>query len=592
MGVEPTTPALRKRCSAIELLRHGRGPAGKENKRKPVPDARLTRAGIKTHQRLQVFAGSISQHVMRAHPIRPILNRPKLQPWTIVLAAATFLAGGIFVYILFVNIKVISIDAPQEFRENAFLLSTHQLLIGENPYDVSSQPVYMNAYGIGYHLVAYPLAKVFGSTFWLHRLISSACIWGMLALLFAVMRRRGAGVALAMIGCVFLYADLAIRTSDYPIRSSPLTITARPDALGMLLFLLSIIIPWWRGFSNRSLAVSGVLAIAALLTKAYFFLGFPMVAGYVLLFVRKDKAILFTFGTLIFVAFTWRIVDRTMPEYVTMVVYENIGGMARLPIHLIRQLKEYIICRPGEVSVFLAVSACVLIPRLRNTAPHSILFDVRHWRRPVLTIELDYFVWVLLVSLAALVCSLGMHPGNAMLYFYQFLSPPFLIVVITFISRLHANWRLIAMLAVLIDLGLLTSRLPAPPQSHADVWSQWETLLQDKRNAFASPPLAHLLMRQGKPVYDNGQTDCYLLASYGAPEPIAAKVRQRKREFNREMRRMVQERVFDLIVVMEYDLGPYFPPNLLLQNYRRVRAMEMPMDFQPGWRAVIFEPIE
>ena len=72
-----------------------------------------------------------------------------------------------------------------------------------------------------------------------------------------------------------------------------LSITARPDGLGECLFMGSLIIPFCRRFSPGSLAVSAALSILAYLTKQYFLLGLPLVAGYVFLFENKLKGVVY-----------------------------------------------------------------------------------------------------------------------------------------------------------------------------------------------------------------------------------------------------------------------------------------------------------
>jgi len=63
-------------------------------------------------------------------------------------------------------------DYPLEYREFGVIFSTDLLLQGYNPYSIDLQPVAMNAYGIIYNMLVLPLAQVWGSTPFAHRVVS------------------------------------------------------------------------------------------------------------------------------------------------------------------------------------------------------------------------------------------------------------------------------------------------------------------------------------------------------------------------------------------------------------------------------------
>ena len=69
-------------------------------------------------------------------------------------------------------IQVISIDAPQEYREDMFILTTKRLLDGKSIFTSDSMPNYTNAYGIGYSIAAVPFARIFGSSYVTHKAVA------------------------------------------------------------------------------------------------------------------------------------------------------------------------------------------------------------------------------------------------------------------------------------------------------------------------------------------------------------------------------------------------------------------------------------
>ena len=71
---------------------------------------------------------------------------------------------------------------------------------------------------------------------------------------------------------------------------------ARPDGLGELLFLITVLLPWYRDFDNRSLVLSAICGLLAFLAKPYFVLSLGIIAAYTFLFVSKKRGILFGIG--------------------------------------------------------------------------------------------------------------------------------------------------------------------------------------------------------------------------------------------------------------------------------------------------------
>src|SRR2546430_401639 len=75
-----------------------------------------------------------------------------------------------------------------------------------------------------------------------------------------------------------------------------LSIVARPDSLGLFLFLASLVVPYRFRFSPSALLFSALLSILGFLTKPYFILGLGLVWLHLFVFESKSKAILFGLG--------------------------------------------------------------------------------------------------------------------------------------------------------------------------------------------------------------------------------------------------------------------------------------------------------
>jgi len=62
-----------------------------------------------------------------------------------LLVLIAFVVAG---FALTQHVRVLAIDAPQEYREPGIVLQTRLLLGGQNPYSLVNQPAYTNIYGI------------------------------------------------------------------------------------------------------------------------------------------------------------------------------------------------------------------------------------------------------------------------------------------------------------------------------------------------------------------------------------------------------------------------------------------------------------
>jgi len=104
---------------------------------------------------------------------------------------------------------------------------------------------------------------------------------------------------------------------------------------------------------------------------------------------------------------------------------------------------------------------------------------------------------------------LGRSNGNSMLYFHHLISPFLLIVGFRFLGRQTAPTPLL--LLALLDACLIFRTLPPPPRAHADVWSDWRSLVKAHQNIYAPPPLAWLLPAAERVVVQPSAHDAALL---------------------------------------------------------------------------------
>lgn len=237
----------------------------------------------------------------------------------------------LFASLAFWHFQVIANPFLNEYREGSVLLSTDLILKNGNPYDLINQPEYTNVYGIFYHLIVLPFAKVFGPTLRVHRAVTAFFILASSLLLFLAMRWLKVSLVLALSLTIMFYAHLLFSVT-------PL---ARPDSLGTFLFLCSILIPWRYQYSSLSSIISILFGILAFLTKPYFILALPYLSLYLFLFKSKIKGIQYGGIASACLLFTILVVNRLFECYFnnTFFIHSNIAGHNLS--HAIKQLVTY-----------------------------------------------------------------------------------------------------------------------------------------------------------------------------------------------------------------------------------------------------------
>src|SRR5688572_20043628 len=234
---------------------------------------------------------------------------------------------------IFFAIVTISIPYPIELREGAAQVMTGFLLSRNNPFVLENQPLAMNNYGLGYNMVVAPFAVLFGNTLSVHRSITFTFILLSSLAGFTVIQKIKGDVAPASACAAFIIIGLIARGG----------IGAFPSAMGTFLFLMTLVIPFLKGFNHTSLMFSILFSIAAFYTKAYFILGFGIVASYLFLFVSKKSGLFYSSLFLILFAASFFVVRLVFPLYFINTVVGNASNADRSFEHLLSQLKQLFI---------------------------------------------------------------------------------------------------------------------------------------------------------------------------------------------------------------------------------------------------------
>ncbi len=496
------------------------------------------------------------------------------------------------------HFQVIGNFFPNEYRESATLLTTDLLLKGGNPYALENQPEYTNVYGIFYHIIVLPFAKLFGTSFPVHRAVSAIFIFASCSTFFAAMRWRQVSLVFALSGTLILYSHLLYFTT-------PL---AKPDSLGFFLFLCSILIPWRYKYSFLSLLVSSVLGILGFLTKPYFILSLLYLNLYLFIFKSKKLGIQQGILSLVLLVLTFFELNQRFETYFnnTILIHAYIAGHDF--IHAIKQFYEYSKINLGITLIFLL---CVFLERSSGKSkPHPIKaqrkleFNLLNLEKPVLNQEASLIEFCLVLSLLLFFGKFGQHWGSWLIYIHHLISPFLIFLSFELLSKRLKNkgtdcFNLLLIFLVLINLFSSSSSqlLPQPDYSLKN-WNNISALLSRHKHIFNSPAIASILIEQGKKVYDSGQSQYFVLSTKrqgfwgNIIPPRQSKIQLRYETFLQEINRDVKSKKYDLIVLTK-GYSPFISENFLKKYYQRKTTLIAPMSAKSkqNWKLDIWKPI-
>lgn len=514
-----------------------------------------------------------------------------LKNWTYIVLSLCALS------LLNYHFRLIANPFQNEYREGAIVLITNILTRGGNPYALENQPEYANMYGIFYHLVVYPFALLFGSTLIVHRIVAAFCIWGACYLFFRATHRMNISLFLGLSFTLILYRYFLIGT---PI--------ARPDSLGILLFLGSIFIPWKSNYSSSSLVLSVLLGVLAFSTKPYFILSLPFLAVYLFLFKSKRKGVLYGAAFMAATSTVILITSYLFETYLTNIFFASVNFGVKNEEYAARQLvlliqeNLFLLFIPFIYVNFLVWT--VLTQSFNLNLNESFKFaasktSLRKFNEPLILADPGLITSGLFFFALVFYVKLGQHPGSFMIYAYQLILP-FLYLCILRIIQIQKSQQITAVFSSLVLLQLLWLARPgflkfpiSPVQ-----WNNLQVLLSKHQNIYNSPAIVSLLVSQDKKVYDSGLSDVYSgglvrQSLWKAIAPIPQKDQDGYAQFLQEIEESIISKKYDLMVLTK---GPFFPTyfvsrDLVKKYYQYQETLPAPMGYvDQYWELEIWKP--
>jgi hypothetical protein len=495
----------------------------------------------------------------------------------LILASFSVILLCFGIQLLRYHYLLVTFPYPLESFEGAMLLTTNLLLKGENPYALENMPVAINVYGINYHLLVYPFARLWGSTFLVHRALSAIFILLSCILFFVILRRHRINLLYSISAVLILYASLLYRY----------TAVAKPDGLGFFLFLLSAFIVYLMEYSTWSLVMSVFLGILAFYTKPYFVLSIPYLVSYLFLFVSKKKAIFY--GALAFVLLitTAFMINHIFETYFVNTFFNHINVATNNFRQMTGQLGFFSLFYSGIILIFIVYFSLSVLDRVRSGELPGLGFDaikkefikridLFSYEKPLIKIAFPFSLYCLILSFGIFYFKLGRHVGNIMTYAYHLITPFFLIYIFSLLdlplknvhlARRRDNYNYALLLpCILVSLYLLYSSATYLKDSaewtDREDWRRIEQIMSSYKNIMNSQVLVSLLLKQNKPVYDTGQTEFFQHSHYrfrwleGLLLPNADISRQWT-EYENSIRQAVSHQEFDAIIIAPWEHRSY-----------------------------------
>lgn len=474
----------------------------------------------------------------------------------ILYCALTITALWIVIY----HVSLIKFPYQQELREGAIVFFTHNLLINLPSFSLEALPVGANPYGALFQYLCYPFAKVFGATLIVHRIVSGICI----ALCCLVVYKWGRKADLPRTTC------LAISCLFYLSLLYGSTPLARPDSLGLLLFLLSLFIPYRFQFSTASLFISIIINVAILYTKIYFLVAPLIISIYLFTFISKLKSLSYSSILFLFIIIALNIGENVYPTFINLIF----GSMSAAVIYSKGYATRQFLFFSETYAPLMWLSTIILVAtcikkysRIKdlmlkmNVRDLFQYIDITHLNYPLISYRLNFSHCCLIISGLILALLFGKNDGAWMTYFYQLLSPFLLLSIGNLYSKYKQN--IIFVIIVLICTARMFY-LYFPTISELmslNNLSNIDRIIDENQKVFASPAMTTMLLQKNRTIYDTGLSGSSWISKIESPPfkehftKLNHEIDERNETYKKSLNLKIYSQFFDILLVSGNTLG-------------------------------------
>ena len=489
------------------------------------------------------------------------------------------------------HLKFIDYPYQVEYREGAVLAVTGLYLKGENPYDIKFQPEHTYNYGFLYPLTTSIFAAYTGNNLAVHRWVTYCFILLTCLLLFLTLRRIRVNIFLSLTASVLLHQTLLY----YGLSS-----IARPEGLGIFLFVAGILLPWRFNFSNLSCFASVVLGLLGYLAKPYYAFVIPAVVLYLFLFVSKKKAFVYGLFAAMLFPFMIYLVNAKYETFFnnTFFVHSNYSDYSFR--YMLSQLAFYCKVNAGIISIAI-LSASILAATvskslkgtgavLRHYRDKLISANFKKLNAPVfLTNENLLFIFIFLTSAAIFAIYLGGNTGSDNAAYLFHLSSPFLILTAFQLANRVNNFLFNTVVIMLLAIVLLTQFKPKMSGyvKQMDTNQKAAELISEKENILNSAETVSIIIDNSKKLYNSGHTEYF---QYGAGRlskelGVSENTERKNTEYKNNLNMQIANKNFDLVLISE-TVSSYFQfidKTNLVQHYQCADTLLGPLSRIEVW---------
>jgi hypothetical protein len=391
---------------------------------------------------------------------------------------------------------------PQELNEPAAWYGTWLLDHGRNPYTLDEIPAAAQFFDPFYNYVVLALKPVLGIDYTAHRIVNFICIALTLWLLVTRMLRAGTSRAVAVLSAALLYWLFV----------NNIMITARPDALGLLLFMLGLLIPWERNYRPWPVVIGLACAILAFHCKAYFALAGAGTLIGVAFHRSKGEALAMGAGFFLALFATIGICAHFFPLYYAEVFVMQSGSVIINSNSEMLDRHTIMLVERGWPFLLLLSFAFARFA-VRYDWKGNLAYACAHWRSlrtPLTAQPLPVFGVMLLLNFALVQIWMGRNGGATFTYHIHLLFPLLMLLLAAY--AVTPRRALIATVLLAI-CAWANFALPWTPSSAA-AYDLLAKRLEPYRYVVALSSTTEILARQGKPVHNDGFT-IFLPCAFG-----------------------------------------------------------------------------
>jgi len=474
----------------------------------------------------------------------------------VVSAAAAAVAVVWFIALLLAHLKVVTQPGPQEFNEPAIWHTTWLLDHGRNPYTIGELPGSAYCFGPLYNYVVIALSPLLGIDYPAHRMVVLIFLLATLWVLMRAMQRAGAGLGIALLSVVFYYW----------MSLGNIEITARPDTLGLLFFVLGILVPWERGYTTGS-TLTGLLCAVL----AYNFKSYLAVAGCATLlghFIVRNRWQACWLGVLFFalIGLSFGLSCHFFPYFYIETVIVQQGGAAVNSRDDISLMHTIMLFERGW-PYFALMALGVAMWLVRKMRARRAARAAAQKPAPASTDERRFLALgtVFMIFLAVVYFYMGHNAGAFFTYHLHLLFP---LMFILAAYAIRPVWLRIVSGLVLIGFFLAWVEVPPVPDSVAP-YRRLEKLVWDTHSeVLGIACVTDIFERNGRHVLHNGNTMFMGFAfanDRALHDPAVGALAKKFEETDGEVRAKIESRAYGLVLT-EFD-EPYFSTSELLKQY-------------------------